>query len=61
LRWLRVGTDSIVENVGCPFVGAWIEKPEGKVMAGKTPALHSAKSGEEFRTIDILVLGDCAE
>ena len=25
------------------------------------PALHSAKSGEEFRTIDILVLGDCAE
>jgi hypothetical protein len=24
-------------------------------------ALHSAKSGEEFRTIDNLVLGDCAE
>ena len=42
LRWLRVGTDSIDENVGRPFVGAWIGKPEGKVMAGKMPALHSA-------------------
>jgi hypothetical protein len=28
---------------------------------GKMPDLHSAKSGEEFRTIDNLVLGDCAE
>ena len=39
LRWLRVGTDSIDENVGRPVVGAWIENLEGKVMAGKMPAL----------------------
>jgi hypothetical protein len=38
-RWLRVGTDSIDENVGRPVVGAWIGKPEGKVVAGKMPAL----------------------
>ena len=46
---MRVGTDSIDENVGRPFVGAWIENPEGKVMAGKMPSLHRA-AGARFTT-----------
>ena len=58
---MRGGTDSIDENVGRPFVGAWIEKPEGKVMAGKMPALHSAKSGQGIGAGDIFKLGDGAE
>lgn len=42
-------------------MGAWIGKPEGKVVAGKMPALHSAKSGQEIQAGDIFMLGDCAE
>lgn len=30
-------------------MGAWIENPEGKVMAGKMPALHRA-AGARFTT-----------
>jgi hypothetical protein len=33
---------------------------DGTRWAGM-PAIHFAKSGEEFRTIDIFMLGDCAE
>ena len=66
LRWLRVGTGRISETRGLltsriPGTRLRAQRTERAPEAGKMPALHAAKSGQEIRANDIFMLGDCAE
>ena len=42
-------------------LGFFTQRSQRAPEAGKMPALHAAKSGQEIRAGDIFMLGDCAE